>query len=279
MISVLSPRKVYLDYGPMQMTLSADRGRQGMLEELKEAAEYSAKLLAEFSPFLAVAKTTATCKRKDVTQLPVSLQYMVEGVLGAGDDSLTPMAAVAGSFADLAADWLVARGATKVIVNNGGDIAIRLLENEKTKVGIMPNIGAAQFTHIIELSASDGIGGVATSGLGGRSFTKGIASSVTVLASTARVADSCATLIANHCDVEDRGIVRRLAEEIDPDTDIKGHWVTMAVNAISGEKKRQALANGLSKARELRDKQVIRGAALFIDEWMDTVPEELCRKI
>ena len=278
MISVLAPHKVYVDYGPMQMTLTAYQGPKGMPEELAAAARYSMELLAGFSAFLPQAKTTNTCRLKDLSHLPVSLQYMVEAVFAAGDDSLTPMAAVAGSFADLTADWLVAYGATKAIVNNGGDIAIRLLGSEKTKIGIMPSIGATQFTHTLELSAQDGIGGVATSGLGGRSFTKGIASSVTVLAREARFADSCATLIANHCNTEDPGILRRPAEELDPDTDIRGHLVTVAVQALAAEKKRLALENGLAKAQELFNQGVIKGAVLFVDEWTGAVPAGLCRK-
>ncbi|HWR39548.1 MAG TPA: UPF0280 family protein [Patescibacteria group bacterium] len=276
MITRLADHQIFLDYGPMQMTLSAWQEQRPMREELLEAAQYSMERLTELAAFLPAAKGPAdTIPEED--RLPISLRYMLEGVRAARDASLTPMAAVAGSFADLAAEYLQQRGATKVLVNNGGDVAIRLRPGEKTRVGILPAIDAIQFTHTVEVAAEDGIGGVATSGLGGRSLTKGIASSVTVLAGTARVADSCATLIANHCNVDDDGILRRRAEDIDPDTDIRGHWVTVAVPALSNEKKQRALAGGMEKARELMAGNIIRGAVLFVGEWMDMVPGGLCR--
>ena len=277
MITRLADHQIYLDYGPLQMTLSAWREGSPMKEALMDAAWYSMERLEEFIPFLPVAKGTAD-RIQEEWKLPVSLRYMLEGVRAARDDSLTPMAAVAGSFADLAADYLQQRGASKALVNNGGDIAIRLRSGEKTRVGVLPAVDAAQFTHTMDVTGEDGIGGVATSGLGGRSFTKGIASAVTVLAATARIADSCATLIANHCDVEDVAILRRRAEEIDPDTDIYGHWVTVDVLPLAAVQKERALAAGMKKARELMAGGIIQGAVLFVGERMDMIPAGLCRE-
>lgn len=275
MINVLTEDRVFLDYGPVQMMLYARSKDRELTAQLQEAAQYGIRLLNELSEVLDLAKDAQALKNPNVADYPLPLKCMVEAINVVGDPTLTPMAAVAGTFSDLIADWLVERGATKVMINNGGDIAVRLLEGEQTKIGLTSSIGAPSFTHIISLSAGDGIGGVATSGLGGRSFTKGIASAVTVFAKTARVADSCATLIANHCFAEDSGIVQVPAEDLDPNTDIPGHRVTVRVGDLQPETKKKALANAIAKATELKNKGIILGAVVFLDELCEAVPEGL----
>ena len=277
MINVLADDRVFLNYGPVQMTLMARAHGLAMTEQLKEAAEYVIKLLADLAEVQDNAKDVSTLGEANLSAYPLSLRLMVEAVLEAGDWTLTPMAAVAGTFADLAGDWLVERGASKVMINNGGDIAIRLLGEEKTKLGLTPSIEALGYSHVLNLAADDGIGGVATSGFGGRSFTKGIASAVTVVARTARVADACATLIANHCFVEDPEILRMPAEQLDPNTDISGHLVTVKIGKLSPQTKKKALENGLRKAIELRAQGRIHGAVLFLDDLVIMIPDNLCQ--
>jgi ApbE superfamily uncharacterized protein (UPF0280 family) len=108
------------------------------------------------------------------------------------------------------------------------------------------------------------MGGVATSGLGGRSFTKGIASAATVLSQSASLADAAATVIGNFTHVEDPGIKRSLAERIYPDTDIAGEWVTTEVGRLSQEKIEEALRNGLSKAYSICQKGFIKAALVAV---------------
>jgi hypothetical protein len=50
------------------------------------------------------------------------------------DPNCTPLAAVAGATADMVADFLLETGATNIVVNNGGDISIRLREGERQKL-------------------------------------------------------------------------------------------------------------------------------------------------
>ncbi|HVJ49172.1 UPF0280 family protein [Desulfitobacterium sp.] len=276
MISVLAKDRVFLDYGPIEMMLMATSPQMSMISQMQEAAQEAIIWLNRLSQVLDQAKDVRTLNHPRLTELPLPLRWMVEAVLATGDRSLTPMAAVAGTFSDLVADRLVEAGAHKVIINNGGDIAIRLIGSEQTKVGVTPSIGANQFTHVIELSSSKGIGGVATSGRGGRSFTKGIASSATVLAETARVADSCATLVANHCFAPDPNIFQLPAEKLDPQTDIPGHYVTVKVGELNQEVKRKALENALVKVKELENKGIIQGAVVFLDELVGMIPDDLC---
>lgn len=279
MINVLAEDRVFLNCGPVQMMLMARAHDVAMTEQLQKAAEYVIKTLSDLAQVQKQAKNCLTLDESDLNVYPLPLQLMVEAVLDTGDRTLTPMAAVAGTFADIAGDWLLEKGASKVMINNGGDIALRLLENEKTKLGLTPSIQASRHSHILNLTAEDGIGGIATSGLGGRSFTKGIASAVTVVAKTARVADACATLIANHCFIEDPGISRLPAELLDPNTDIPGHLVTVKVGELSPQTKMKALENGLQKAIELKSQGCIHGAVLFLDDLVVMIPENLCQAV
>lgn len=275
MITEVGPGKVYLDYGPMQMTISAyAKGHPVHLNELQQAGEYAQELLAQVAANLVLAKLPHGQIRK-VEALPPILRNMVEAVQMTGDPSLTSMAAVAGSLADAVADYLAARGATKVLVNNGGDIALRLAAGESTKVGIASEINAPTFTHILSVDYTSQIRGITTSGLGGRSFTKGIATAAVALGANSRLADACATLIGNHTYSPDPEIIQVLAEEIDPDTDIAGHLVTSKVGRLEASTQQKALSNGMAKARELIEQKVIIGAVVFIGQNMACEPESL----
>ena len=81
----------------------------------------------------------------------------------------------------------------------------------------------------IRIDATSGIGGIATSGARGRSFSLGIADAVTTLARDAATADAAATLVANAVNVDSPAIRRRPARELDPDSDLRDLPVTVAV--------------------------------------------------
>jgi ApbE superfamily uncharacterized protein (UPF0280 family) len=181
---------------------------------------------------------------------------------------------VAGTASDVVADSMFSKGGTKIIVDNGGDIAIRLREGEVARVGVKTEIDANQPDYLISIDSAMGIGGVATSGLGGRSFTKGIASAATVLSQTASLSDAAATVIGNFTNAEDPNIVRSLAERIYPDTDIVGEWVTIRAGKLSQEKIGEALNRGLSKAYSIRRKGLINGALIALQGevvWTDSL--------
>ena len=59
----------------------------------------------------------------------------------------------------------------------------------------------------VRLDARSGVGGVATSGAQGRSFSLGIADSVTTLARNAATADVAATLVANAVNIESAALL------------------------------------------------------------------------
>ncbi len=186
-----------------------------------------------------------------------------------GDRDLTPMAAVAGTIADATADFLVNVGLTRVVINNGGDCAIRLSQGESISVGIRPDIGSGRVTHRVVLTADMNVGGVCTSGLGGRSFTRGIASAATVFATRAAIADAAATAVANATYVESPQIGRILAERIDPNTDLKGIEITESVGDLSETEIAEALAQAIVHAEELVTGKVIQGACVVVKGRME----------
>ncbi len=205
---------------------------------------------------------------------------MIEATQKMEEPDLTPLAAVAGAASDVVADFMILKGGTKIIVDNGGDIAIRLRQREIARVGIKTDINAKHPSYLLSFDEAAGIGGVATSGLGGRSFTKGIASAVTVLSENASLSDANATVIGNFTNIEDSHIKRSLAECIYPDTDIAGEWVTVEVGELPEEKIEEALSRGLSKADSICRRGLIKGALIAVQRktvWTSSVETLLAR--
>lgn len=262
-IKVFPDGIVLVEYGPMRMTISVFEQAKSLTDLAKEGAHLATQVLRDLARFLPVIKKKAHEVGMEET-FPDVVRRMIEVTKKMEEPDLTPLAAVAGAASDVVADFLISRGGTKVIVDNGGDIAIRLKEKEGVKVGVKTEIDAREATYLILIDLAMGVGGVATSGLGGRSFTKGIASAVTVLSENASLADAAATVIANYTDVKDPHIKRSLAESIYPDTDIAGEWVTTEVGKLSRNEIDKALENGLKKANSILRKKLIQGALIAV---------------
>jgi len=177
---------------------------------------------------------------------------------------ITPMAAVAGAVAEevLAAMTAVA-SLRRAYVNNGGDIALHLLPDESFAIGVINRPDRPSLIGNVTISGRDAVRGVATSGWRGRSFSLGIADAVTVLASTAAVADAAATLVANAVDIRGHGEIRRApANSRDPQSDLGERLVTIDVGALTHDEVDEALAGGLAEAERLRCAGVLEAVAL-----------------
>ncbi|MFO1087144.1 MAG: UPF0280 family protein [Reyranellaceae bacterium] len=185
---------------------------------------------------------------------------------------ITPMAAVAGAVADEMLQALVqGRMLDKAYVNNGGDIAFHLAPGHELRAGIF----LAALDGMVRLTADRPVRGIATSGWGGRSFSLGIADSVTVLAATAAAADAAATLIANAVDIDHPAIERRPARDLDPDSDLRDLPVTVAVGWLPPGLIDEALDRGTDEARRLRVAGHIEGAALSLQgRWRIEMPAD-----
>ena len=262
-IVLLDEETVLAECGPMRLAIRAWQNSRPQIALGRQAAQ------ASFTYLEAVAKhkTVLSDFAGNIKALPENdlAQRMIESVRAIGDIDLTPMAAVAGTLADAVADWLFIRGSSKVVVDNGGDIAIRLAAGETVTVGIRPQINRFDISHIAQLDDRRPSWGVTTSGLGGRSFTRGIASAVTVLAASASVADAAATAIANACFVRDKNIRQAPAEQIDPNTDLTGKMVTISIGKLAGDKRKVAQIKALQRAEDLVACGVIAGALIFQD--------------
>ncbi len=262
-IQTLPNGTVLIDYGPMRMSINVSQHGAPFPKLAEEGAWLAIGILEDLSKHLSILKRRCvTLEIKEV--YPEIVRRMIEATKKMGEPDLTPLAAVAGTTSEMVADFIFGKGGTKVIVENGGDIAIRLGEGEVAKVGVKTEVTSKQPAYLISIDSTMEIGGVATSGLGGRSFTKGIASAATVLAEKASIADAAATVIGNFTNVDDPNIVRTLAERIYPDTDITGEWVTVQTGKLSQEKIGEALEKGLSKAYAIEKKGLIHGALIAL---------------
>ena len=180
---------------------------------------------------------------------------------------VTPMAAVAGAVADAILAALTAgRRLGKAYVNNGGDIALHLAPGQALRAGIVTMGEAPGLDGAALIEAKTNVRGIATSGWRGRSFSLGIADSVTVLATDAAMADVCATLIANAVDIEDPAIRRAPACSLDPDSDLEDRLVTTGVGRLPIESIERALASGVDTARNMHGRGLITGALLSLQE-------------
>lgn len=255
-LRTLPDGRVFVDYGPVSMVITARR--QGTpLPELAEAAfpliEASLAEIAGELPRLRLPSGAG-----DFSQLEGLPRVMAEAVLSAGEESLTPMAAVAGTLADAVADWLFANGADVAVVNNGGDVALRLGPGQQLRMGILPELEGG-LSQVVTLRAEDGIGGVCTSGLGGRSLTRGIASAVSVFSRRCAVADACATHIANCSYLSSPRVHTCLAGDLEPESDIAGLTIVRQVEPLEEAEIRQ----GLEQIRQEARRQYERGNLLY----------------
>jgi ApbE superfamily uncharacterized protein (UPF0280 family) len=238
--------RLHLQHGPIDLIIEAF----GASAEVECAYRQA---IGRFGDILPTLVTELPMLRRRVggayplLQGPVA-RRMAEAVWPHRAVYITPMAAVAGSVADeMLAAMLSGRALDKAYVNNGGDIAFHLSEGQELKAGIFVDSldGAARLSH------DRPVRGIATSGWGGRSFSLGIADSVTVLAANAAAADAAATIVANAVHADHPTIERRPARELDPDSDLQDLLVTTRVGPLPAEVVADALDCGAAEARRL----------------------------
>lgn len=261
---------ILLSHGPVLMTIEASADGVSSVEIAEAVAE---KVVNEFELIKMYMKQLREMRafKETSPSFPPVLNKMIDAVEKSGDPTLNTLAAVAGAFSEYAAEQAAALGATRVIVNNGGDIALVNLEPRPVKIGL----GHCGREAAITIAADSGIGGICTSGARGRSFSKGIADSVTVMAETASVADACATVVANAVNIDDPAIIRCPAEDIDSGTDIAGQLVTIKVGPLTRVKRMRAALNGAEEAQRYADAKIISGAVISIGGLIVRIPDDL----
>jgi ApbE superfamily uncharacterized protein (UPF0280 family) len=263
-IALLSDgRRLHLQDGPIDLIVEA-RGQEREVRTAYEAAAYRfTGLLDELCAELTELRKPAEPSRSALKGTVSQRMYAAVAPYAA-DCFITPMAAVAGSVAEeILGAMLNAARLDRAYVNNGGDIALHLGEDEHFAVGLMDRPDRNGVMRAMTIEADDPVRGVATSGRHGRSFSLGIADAVTALAVTASRADAAATIIANAVDLPGHSaVIRRRANEIQPDTDLGARLVTRDVGTLSQREVREALESGAEHARQLYDRGLIEGAVL-----------------
>jgi ApbE superfamily uncharacterized protein (UPF0280 family) len=261
---MLDDRRLHLSDGPIDLIVTADGAPAAVRRAYEAAAARFVSILDELCAELALLRSAAGGE-----QMPrgVVARRMWRAVLPfASETFITPMAAVAGSVADeVLAAMVDAAPLRRAAVNNGGDIALHFGEGASWRIGLVDRPDRPSLFATTMLDRRAGVGGVATSGWRGRSFSLGIADAVTILAATAAAADAAATVVANAVDLPGHpAIVRVPATDLQPDSDLGYRPVTRAVGQLSEPDIDRALASGEHAAGALRDRGLIAAAALHL---------------
>jgi hypothetical protein len=267
-------------HGPIDIVIGAD-GEADAVQAAHEAA------WQRFEPLLdELVAELPLLRQPIVAQQPCALavanplrgvvaRRMWQACAPLSGDFITPMAAVAGSVAQELIACYRRPGVRRAWVNNGGDIALHLAPGEQVRIGLFADLARLDAAQVLRAAqdrlaldgtlvvrAEDGVRGVATSGWRGRSFSLGIADSVTVLARDAATADAAATVIANAVNVQAPGIRRTPASALRDDTDLGAIPVTVDVPTLPAAAVSEALDRGQACALALQARGLVLAAAL-----------------
>ncbi|MDL2226091.1 hypothetical protein LJB86_00325 [Deltaproteobacteria bacterium OttesenSCG-928-M10] len=265
-LAILDDGMALAQYGPMRLTIQAWAAGGPSTELARKAGEFSFSLLPRLAPgrelFRRDLHPFDTIK-PDFAEPMFNL--MVSAVRQTGLPELGPMAAVAGTVSQTVAEFLKEAGADKAIVENGGDLAVWLKPGQAVKVGVRLGVDNPLPSYKMVLSGDlKPFWGVASSGLGGRSLSQGLADTALCVAASGPLADAAATAVANHCRVDSPAVKMAAAETLDPDTDIRGLMVTESVGELTEAEVDAALASALRYAQKLTDQGMILGAAVSL---------------
>ncbi|MBZ0218737.1 MAG: UPF0280 family protein [Fimbriimonadaceae bacterium] len=261
----LDDNRLHLHNGPIDLIIQAWGPDEAVLQAYENAKSRFTTILDELVEELDLLRTP--WQRQMELRSPVA-RRMQEAVAPFGSDTfVTPMAAVAGAVADEILAVMTSSGPLdKAYVNNGGDIAVLVTGDETLKIGLIdnpdPRLGPDLVSGRAHIRTHDKIGGIATSGRFGRSFSLGIADAVTVVTKTAASADVAATLIANAVNIISPGITRVPATDLDPDSDLGSRLVTTQVGDLIPEEIETALGHGLELAEQYSARNLIDAALL-----------------
>jgi ApbE superfamily uncharacterized protein (UPF0280 family) len=264
-VALLPGGRLHLNDGPIDLVIGAFSAARAVKAAYAMATRRFSTILDELCEELPLLRSEVLLS----SPLPhgATAQRMHAAVRPfAGECFITRMAAVAGAVADeILAAMRAAAELDRAYVNNGGDIAVHLAAGQSFAIGMVDRPPRPGLFGEARISAGDGIGGIATSGRHGRSFSIGIADAVTILAANAAAADAAATVVANAVDLPDHPNVTRVpACDLDPQSDLGARLVTRDVGALSNAEIAQALSRGEAEAQRLLRANHISAAALHL---------------
>ncbi len=265
--------RLHLQHGPIDLIIGIDGSDHVVRLAMDAARRRFETILQELVDELSMLRKPVLVSNAEMSFSGSTAKRMKNAVAPHADEQfVTPMAAVAGAVADeiLAqiVNAVVADGREadlhRAYVNNGGDIAFHLDKSSSYSILLAGLDGNSLGKSVI--SGSDPVRGVATSGREGRSLSRGIADSVTVLAKTAAAADAAATLIANNVMINGHPEIEMApANDLDPDSDLGTLLVVTQCGDLSNEDTSTALQHGEQAARAMQSKGLIEAAALFLN--------------
>lgn len=259
--ALLADGRLHLQHGPIDLLIAVDAAPHVRERAFRLAIDCFEPLLGRLVEELPRLRARLDDIVPEVCG-PVA-QRMVAATWPHRGVYITPMAAVAGSVADHVLAAIAAAGPIRrAAVNNGGDIALLTTAGQQWRVGVVGDLTHPRIDGSIEVGADSGIGGVATSGWRGRSFSLGIADAVTVLAGSAADADAAAKPIAMAITAEHPAIGRTPANALRPDSDLGSLRVVTDVGVLPRAIVAAALDAGAAVARALVIDGAIRGACL-----------------
>jgi len=182
--------------------------RRAIVEHRRQLERY-----ITFDPFFRVTM--------DPYPLPEDGPEIVKRLVLAGNAvGVGPMAAVAGTIAELAVEAALDKGAKHVIVDNGGDIA--LFTDRPVLVGIYA--GESGIKNLaFQIEAQESIMGICTSsGSIGHSISFGNTDAATVISRSASLADAAATSLGNAILDGSRESIEKSFDRINGVDDIRG---------------------------------------------------------
>ncbi len=258
MFSKIIEEKLYLEYGPTNLVVEAfHKDKQKIYNYIIENID---QMLVELSSELKILREKTSPNSKFKSQIAKTMNNSTKIFL---PTFITPLASVAGAISETLLDKILSKFyLEKIYINNGGDAAIFLKKNQTLKFLI-----ASTNNLLITLQGDDSKYGIATSGWKGRSFSLGIADSVTTIAKSSAIADAAATIIANDINIPNhKNIKKQEANKIDEHSDLKKKLVTTSVGELSQIDIKKALKKGAITAKKLIEKKIILTALLNLKE-------------
>ncbi len=218
-IDVMIKEKISIE--ETNITLKTDLSTHNLyyfiLKQRKELKEYILRhdeFLISYEPLL-------------VKEAPLIVKMMARAARKA---EVGPMAAVAGTISQLSMGFLLKEGAKFVIVDNGGDVALKIDKDVTMGLYAGESPLSGQLGFKIKPKKTP-LGVCTSSGTVGHSVSFGRADSVTVFADEASIADALATSIANE---------------------------------VKGKIDADAVGNGLARAEDFRE--YLRGVIVIVRE-------------
>ncbi len=259
---------IQIDIGPVSMGIQLSAGwiKNNLRGYIYRKIEGLLSDIKKRLPILRLKSQEITVK----DYWPSVVKRMVKSASFVDERELTPMACVAGAISDEVLQCIMdnTKDIEYILVNNGGDIAF-ISQDAPLKVGLSSAPGKLPSYRIV-LEKSRVPRGIATSGWRGRSFSKGIADAVMVIAESSSIADAAATLVANHTypDISTDRIKKVRASLIDPETDIPREMVVVDIDRLGLSEKESAIGKGEKLLEELICEDKIKGGVILLEPYI-----------